>query len=242
MHAQSRRIRPRGSLRVENPSLAFELYNAKSTRDFSEKKSRCLKIRGLPQVAVSIPERLDTLLAGNPPTAKKGRERGSSESQARKRRARAPREREREERAHAKVATMTTTTTTRAVCRLRTAASPRAAPRSTTTTHRRRTCCASLVGKGDNAHNQGEHARGRFFGRKTNGTAASETSATSSKANLVSAPACPPPACPMDHIFASEADTGLPLEVRRLAGDFIDSEQCSTVPQGWWRWWRYQGL
>ena len=30
--------------------------------------------------------------------------------------------------------------------------------------------------------------------------------------------------------------------VRRLAGDFVDSEQCSAVPQGWWKWWRYQGL
>jgi hypothetical protein len=36
--------------------------------------------------------------------------------------------------------------------------------------------------------------------------------------------------------------SSLPLEVRRLAGDFIDSEECSTVPQGWWRWWKYQGL
>ena len=70
-----------------------------------------------------------------------------------------------------------------------------------------------------------------------------ETSATSSKVNLsLNAPSCPIHLNLEREGLSSNDGTGLPLEVRRLAGDFIDSEECSAVPQGWWRWWKYQGL
>mmetsp|Transcript_4209 Transcript_4209/g.10627 ORF Transcript_4209/g.10627 Transcript_4209/m.10627 type:complete len:151 (+) Transcript_4209:253-705(+) len=85
---------------------------------------------------------------------------------------------------------------------------------------------------------QGDKDKGRDNMGKT-------LEATSSKVNL----ALNAPSCPIHLKFEKEmlsAEDGgercLPLEVRRLAGDFVDSEECSAVPQGWWRWWRYQGL
>jgi len=56
------------------------------------------------------------------------------------------------------------------------------------------------------------------------------------------------PSCPLvlngKDLVADDGRNGnaLPIEVRRLAGEFIDSEECSAVPQGWWRFWKYQGL
>merc|ERR1711977_375666 len=56
------------------------------------------------------------------------------------------------------------------------------------------------------------------------------------------------PSCPLvlngKDLVADDGRNGnaMPIEVRRLAGEFIDSEECSAVPQGWWRFWKYQGL
>ena len=77
-----------------------------------------------------------------------------------------------------------------------------------------------------------------------------ELSATSAKFNVgLGAPSCPVNLRVDRELLQSSmageaggAGAGLPIEVRRLAGDFVDSEQCSAVPQGWWKWWRYQGL
>jgi len=69
-------------------------------------------------------------------------------------------------------------------------------------------------------------------------------SAMSSKVNLsLQAPSCPVNMRLEKELMSAGGEgSGLPLEVRRLAGDFVDSEECSSVPQGWWKWWRYQGL
>ena len=71
---------------------------------------------------------------------------------------------------------------------------------------------------------------------------AAKTSATSA----VEPPSCPlilpiDPAAFAKGAASLEHGDGLPYPVKRLAGGFTDSEECTGF-QGWWRWWRYQGL